>query len=256
MIGLGIGLAFPNPLVSLFNPTLPVGITLNSIIGNNDLYTVPANRCALITDVICTNPTAGAITYYPQIKIGGNYFPLGESKTESAGGIGHNYGMYSINFSSPIVLNAGESFSINAITTAGGSFWTNIVEYDATSKLQRAFISAWSTGNNTLITVPANKGLVIGSIGFAAVNNPTVEIHGINYVNLSGGTRTLNGIYAVPNAGAPSTQNQIAGSNSIINGNGFCKYFHGGLNPGDSIVLNIDAGTATQFAWLNYAFLP
>lgn len=231
--------------------TFPVARTLNSANGNNDLYTAPAGRKALVLEYMVTNSTAGGINHQPSIKISGTYYKIGISANEPAAGVGHNYGMGSTKNSQAIVLNPGESFSVSA-DAVGLTIWAFIIEFDSTSPLKRADITAWAAGNNTLYTVGAGKTLQMGTTSLGGQNSPAVSLNAVAYFNNSGANRTMGGFYAVPNAGAAGVTNQWAGSNVLVTGQGFTKWFFGGLGAGDFIVINSDANTAGQYAWMNY----
>jgi|GEM_PF-7049859 len=234
------------------NATFPAASTLNSANGHNDLYTVPAGRKALVIDYIKTNSTGGAINSFPEIKIGSTYYQLGNSLSEVSGGIGHNYGMTSGNFSQSIVLNAGEKFSVNC-DAPGLSVWVNIIEFDAASPLGRADIQTWVNGANTLFTVPVGKTVSFGATTLQAnSNNPGTIITSYVYRNTSGSSRTISTVNIVPSGGSPAANNQFVGSNVIFNGQGFNKYFHGNMRPGDFINVNSDSNAAGQYAWINY----
>jgi hypothetical protein len=232
------------------NATFPTARTFSTAVGSNDLYTVPAGRKAFVQDYWVTNSTGGTIAHYPQLKISGTYYTLGRSQNEAAAGIGHNYGMNGTN-SIPIILNAGETYAVNA-DTIGLTVWVSIVEFDSTSSLYRTELTSWVNGNNTLFTMPANSNVCFGVPAFNASNNPTNATTGLAYFNASGSTVTLSGVWIVPTAGSPSTANQIGGSNSVTNGSIFCKFFPGNLTSGDTIVLNSNSSTTGQFAWINY----
>lgn len=233
--------------------TTPIASTLNSISGNNDLYTVPSGRKALVYDFTTTNSTAGSINIFPAIKISGTYYRIGNSVSEGTGGTGqgHIYGMSSAKNSAPIVLNAGESFSVNT-DAVGLSIWAHLVEFDATAPLSRASITSFTAGDNTLLTVTTGKTLIMGSQGFASNNNPVVSMQGITYYNNSGAQRTMGGIYLVPSGGSPNNANRFATSNTVFSGLGFNKYLAGNIASGSSIVINTDSNAAGQFVWVNY----
>ncbi len=235
------------------NRSFPVAYTNNSASGHNDLYTVPAGRKAIWIDYLVTNSTVGAIGHNPEIKISGTYYSIGTTVSESAGGLGHNYAPHgSTRFSQTILLNAGESFSVKT-DAVGLTIWPNIIEFDDSSPLNRASLSSWSSGDNTLFTVPAGKTIYIGSLAPNSLANlPSIALAGITYFNVSGSTRTMGKINIVPSGGSVGATNQFAGSNSVLNNSGFSKYFHGCLGAGDFISINTDANTAGQFAWINY----
>jgi hypothetical protein len=231
--------------------SFPAGYTNSSANGNNDLYTVPVGRKAVIQDFIVTNVSGGSINYFPQIKIGGTYYRIGAGATEANLGYGHNYGMNASKLSQPIVLNAGEKFSVNT-SAAGLSIWCNIIEFADYCPLSRADIRSWSAGNNTLLTIPVGRTIHLGGLGFTTGNNPGTNVQSLVYFNNSGVTRTINSINIVPSGGGVSSANTFATTNVIAAAGGFAKFFPGCLNPGDSIVFNVDAGTAGQFAWCSY----
>ena len=231
--------------------TFPAAYTNNSVLGHNDLYTVPSGRKAIVLEHFVTNPTGSSVGTTPEIKISGVYYKTGTTVNESSGGVGHNYG-YTSTRSAPIVLNAGETFSIEGSVGAGASFWCSIIEYDANGGPRRASITSWSAGNNTLLTVLTGQTIFIGTAGATQSNLPTMSHTGIIYVNHSGGTRTLGGIYLVPSGGSVTENTRFAASNSIFNGGLFSKYFSGNLAPGDTIVLASDSAASGQIAWCNY----
>ena len=251
MLGLeGLGLVLGTAVGAVINPSFPVVRNYALPAGDQALYTVPTGKKALVTDMWVTNPTAGSIGYFPKLTTPNGTFQLGASKSEGAAGIGHNYNGGASN-SIPIVLNAGEIFIINS-SALGMSVWVSIIEFDASSALSRWDIQTWVNGNNVLYTHPAGKTVVFGAVSYSAINNPVATLTGFNVFNASGSTRTYVGPYIVPSAGSPSTANQFGGSNALISGQGFAKFFPGGLATGDTIVITTsDANNTGQIAWIN-----
>lgn len=227
------------------------GVYGAAVAGHNNLYTVPANRKALLQDFMVTNVSGGTIQYYAEIKIGATYYRIGNAAVEANNGYGHNYGMSATRNSQPIVLNPGEIFSVNC-DNPGLTIWANIIEFDVFSPLKRADIHNWVTGQNTLLTVSPGRTLYIGSIGFTVANNPGTAIQGIVYYNNSGASRTFTGIYIVPSGGSPAANNTFATTNVITNLQGFSKFFPGCLAPGTSIIIDVDSDASGQFMWCNY----
>lgn len=251
MLGLeGLGLVLGTAAGAVSNPSFPVVRNYALPAGDQALYTVPVGKKALVSDLWVTNPTAGGITYFTKLTTPNGTFQLGAGKTEGAAGIGHNYGNNGAN-SIPIVLNAGEVYSINS-SALGMSVWLAIIEFDASSALSRWDIQTWINGNNVLYTHPAGKTVVFGTIGFTSINNPVATMTSFMLFNASGSTRTYVGPYIVPSAGSPSTANQFGGSNALISGQAFAKHFPGGLTTGDTIVITTsDANNTGQIAWIN-----
>lgn len=228
--------------VPLPGATYPASFFVSVGTGDQDLYTVPAGRKALICAGLSsrfTNSTGGAITATWKIKIAGSYYQIAALGTSIAPAA-INTGVTIAN-AQAIVLAAGNSLSLNS-SAPGLSVLVQIVEFDANSPLATAFTLAPASGNNPVYTVALGKtGVFLGG----------------QYLNLSGGNRTLN-IYAVPNGGATATSNQIAVAANTVTAN---QSFQGllpsllttfGMVAGDSIVLNLDAATATQLAWATY----
>lgn len=239
--------------VSLYpNESHPSGYTVSCANGANDLYTVPTGRKALVSDVIVTNISGGSVAYKPQLKaVGGTYYDLGNSKSESDQGIGHVYGMNSINFSAPIVLNAGETFAV--FTNASGmAMWAYIVEFDASSPLSRADLTTFVSGDNTLFTVPTGKTVSFGGTQGSIANQPVLSLNAFVYRNSTGSTVSMGSINMVPSGGSPGVGNQFATTNSVVTGTGFSKYFAGNLSPGDFVSINVNSTAAGQIAWVNY----
>src|SRR5438270_13421936 len=50
--------------------------TLALASGNNDLYTAPAGKRALVRSGVAYNSSGGAISFYHLLKSGGNYYQL------------------------------------------------------------------------------------------------------------------------------------------------------------------------------------
>lgn len=235
------------------NPTYPNAYAISGGLGNVDLYTVPAGRKAIVIDIMVTNSTVSTITYYTQVKIGGTYFRTCNATTESAAGIGHNYAIGGTRNCSQMVMNAGEIFGINTDVT-GLSVWSNIIEFDSGSPISRASLTTMTAGDNTLFTVPASTTVSFGNMGTGAApnNTPALQITSFVYRNSSGGSRTLAGAWWIPNGGSKSNANQVVGSNVVVDTSGFSKFIYGNTEPGATLVINVDANTAGQLAWVNY----
>lgn len=229
---------------------LPTARSFSLAVGENDLYTVPPGRKALYLDVMVTNPTGASISYYSSIKISGTYYRISTTISEPSQGIGHNFGLVASR-GTPIVMNAGESISVNA-TATGMTAWAYIVEFDDASPLNRADLKTFASGNNTLYTVPTGKSIALGVPGITAANQPAFQMSGMVYMNGSGSTRTLTGIYLVPSGGNVSSSNQFAGLNTVTTNTGFSKFFFGGLAAGDQIIFVLDSNASGQYAWMNY----
>jgi len=219
------------------NITYPASYAISMGAGDTDLYTVPVGRKAYVFDLMTSNGTAGAIDQYPEVKLAGVYYPIYQKVTDNA----HTYGEHACG---TVVLVAGEKASIHT-SGAGLSAWFKVTEFDDSSPLARAELKSFAAGDNVLYTVPAGKTVEFQP-GRLDVLPQTATF---KYTNFSGAPRTLTA-YHVPFGSSPSTANQTA--TVTVNDQLFTQNVIFSLSPGDFIDVNVDAGTATQYCWVNY----
>lgn len=219
------------------NPTYPqILATVNT--GDTDLYTVPSGRRALtMASYRVFNPSAGSILPYIEMKVGGVYYRLGAQPTVGSGGA---------NAVSPVasmVLEAGESLSINTTTTNGLEISGNVIEIDATSPITRALVTSFTNGDNTLYTVPTGKrAFLLGSVNagvptlaavstaIAAGANTNVSVY--TYMTPSGGSQRKQEV-----AGTVGVQPSSRVMGPLI------------LSAGDVLGLNVVTGASLNFAY-------
>jgi hypothetical protein len=242
--GTPISVPFGSVNVAISNPKYPAVSGLNMAAGNVDLYTVPANRLALATNVIVTNPTGGpaSLTSLSEVKVSGSYHTFDFVANGFPAGATASVSMV------PFLLHAGESFSLNN-SAAGGSAWVDIIEFDNTANIQDSRLFSLAAGANTLFTVPTGK--TVQFIGFPSGFNQTQSGY-VYYWNNSGATRTIS-FNLVPNGGSPNINNQVFPTNrinNVTNQSQSSNTIFGNMAPGDFINLNTDAGTAEQVAWV------
>lgn len=220
-----------NTLFPLQNPTL-VGDRVTLAAGDNDLYTVPAGRKAVLLSCQLFNPGAAAVKLNGQLKAGGVYYRTGADVTDNPNGAGL------VQTAFP-VMEAGESFSVHA-NGAVTAFW-QVCEFDAATPLKsgRAVLGV---GNNTLYTVPAGKTanlvqsnsggyLSAVSAGGDATNSATLAAH----VLKSGESVTA--------------ANRIVAGNVPANSFTSLTMYAPPVAAGGSVVVVADASGA--FAWVN-----
>lgn len=238
-------LSFGAVNIPISNPLYPKAYSIGmAASGNNDLYTVPSNRLALVVDVLLTNPTGntGTITCLAAAKVGGVYHTFDFiSNALAVGSAGRSQSL------APFLLHAGEGFAVNT-DRAGGSVWASIIEFDATANINDSRLFTLASGDNTVFTVPAGK--TVQFVGFpSGLSLP--QSGWVWYWNATGGIRTVS-MNAVPSGGSPSAANTIAASASIPDRQMVQQQFYGGLNPGDFINVHTDSALATQTAWVIY----
>lgn len=235
--------------VSMYGITLPnakfISCFMNvAATGDTDIYTVPANRRALYVTGLVLNNSGGSSNIYPEVKISGTYYRLKTLTSVS------NSAQGTLPAVAPYVAEAGESISINTSAQPINA-WLGVLEFDNTAALATSKLTTLATGDNTVYTVTTGKSGLLGltNLGlFGAFSNAAAPI---GYYNGSGGTRTVIN-YAVPSGGSKGTTNQYVASHSVGSAAVEAQTGPSFLNSGDFIVINVDAGTATQFAWVTH----
>jgi len=222
------------------NPSWPKAYVNNTVNGNNDVYTVPTGRIAVVFGLTVANFGANNPNYYVQFKTGGTYY-----QWTTAAAVGASPSNAANVFVGMICLLQGEILSLHADAT-GMSAWFNVIEFDsATTDITRGLITSLSNGSNTLHTVASGKTARIMPQMFAA-SAVNVGSGGVQVFNASGGAITLI-FYAVPSGGSTGVTNEFwtAAPGNLVNTNAFLP---GNLTAGDFIVVNTSTGTATQTA--------
>lgn len=175
--------------------------------GNNDIYTAPAGRRALVMFSNMVNQNGSSRTCNPAWKISGTYYNMNANST-------------SVPASSPLgvlmdindggfVLEPGETLAWNC-QNLNMSVYSQIIEFDnsAPASLKTVKIIGITSGNNTVYTVPAGKKAIIFSgngLPFGSTNNGGIWC--------SVGTTPLTSctVNLVPSGGSVTTANQIYG---------------------------------------------
>jgi len=208
--------------------------------GNNVIYTVPAGYRAIFLGATFFNNSGSSVNVYPAVQIAGTVYQLAAA---SAAG---NNAQKVIQTTTAYIAEAGESLVINFSTNTTGNLILPVVLISNTSTLKTKKLTSFSVGNNALYTVPSGSSAVFVGIGDLIVPGPNGQFA---YFNASGGSVTLI-IYQVPSGATAGTTNQILPSTSV--GNNAAQNSTSPamcLNSGDSIVVNVSAATAGQFAW-------
>ena len=215
--------------------------------GNNDLYTVPAGKRALISTMFVYNHSGvGNIVWYPAIKISGTYYRLLTSATTGDTATG------STNVIS-YIAEAGETLSIVTATNNGANVYCRVAEFDSSCAVYSPKLLALANGDNLIYTVPSGKTAVI-------LDNQLVPLMGnggtaLMYVNSSGGARNIQW-FIVPSGQSTgvnfaTTAVAAASDTQRTNTLGIAT-----LSAGDFLTINTNAATATQIAWVNVMETP
>lgn len=213
--------------------------------GDVDFYTVAAGYRAVMIGSTWIDWTNSKINVYPEVKTNGSYFQLNSatqvstniSSTIQAGGS-----------SNPFVFEQNETVSFH---TAGlglngtVSLWV----FRNSVPLKSPRILTGIATSNTLYTVPS--GYEVRSSGFSDALTVRPQVL---YWNNSGSSRIFTS-YLVPSGGAASASNTflpaVSFSSGVSNGINVPQ-----MNPGDSIVVTLDANTATQYLWMTVLETP
>ena len=206
--------------------------------GDVDLYTVPSGRIGIIVGAQAYNDSALPVALYFEVKLAGTYYPVTAPITAIANA---SSGSTDID----IILQAGQTFSINAGTGSVLNPSASIWEADAASGLFSVVLTSFANGDNTLYTTPSGINGV--SCLPAFVNIGPCNLY---YVNNSGGTRTIHW-NLVPSGGSVASTNLLTAANPIANtliGNAQANF---SLNGGDFLSINTNSAATTQIAWVN-----
>lgn len=233
--GIGGGGGNSTPGLDLTGVSFPKVMGSNLPTGHNTLYTVPANKRALLFSYKVFNPSAGSITYYAELYVGGSYYRLEAGGTITTGAENNSV------LAAPLVLEAGDVFSYNTATTAGLNVVWACIEFDDTCKLKSPRLLGVASGDQTLYTVPAGKTAMIWNNEFSVQGGLVVA---------NGGAGINYKIHLVPSGGAPGTTNQIVklfagGTNSSIVKNLNCS-----LGAGDYFNVNVSGALASAMVWV------
>lgn len=224
---------------SLTNAAFKTAFISNKSTGQNDIYTAPAGKRALITGITLYNAGAVASTStYPQIKYGGNYYrlttDLNVASTNSL-----------TNTTGTIILEPTETIVLNIVTASvtGMNAWVRLVEFDNTSPLKTSKALSVN-GDNTVYTCPAlMTATLLDTVGGAFGTSPKA------YASAYGGTGRNMTWYLVPSGGSAGSTNQAATGASVSANQQNSAIIYGNLVAGDQVVMNTN-GTGVLM-WVN-----
>lgn len=222
----------------------------NMASGDTDVYTVPANKKALVVDLVYTNPqgTGVTISCFVEYKSSGVYVVY--DQINAAGVAQGTYGTLAL--LAPMLLVAGESFSVNT-NNIGLSIWPTILEFDSTAAISVTRFTAFASGDNTIFTAATDGTQFMSNIEGVGAGSPLKGV--IWYFNKTALSRTISE-NIVPLGGSPAVANQIVNAASVSANTILVKNYYGGMKTGDFLNVNTDANTAGQVAWVIYQSLP
>lgn len=234
------------PGMTVFPDYLIHRTTLTSVIGQNDFFTCPVGRRAILMALSAMNVAAWAGTLYWK---GTNlvYHPLSNL---------NNIGSFSRPWHTVFVLEAGEAYSLNS-TVAGVSILATMISFDAANPISpRTARAVMSTAPAILHTATAGK-ITYG----LSTENPILSNNNIispatlsplyvQQVNFSGASVVIT-MTVTPNGDTAKTANieSILNNALIVAPTGWIMF------PGDIITVTSSSNTATQEAYTTFVEL-
>lgn len=212
--------------------------------GDNEVYTVPANRKAWVVRVSLHQPAGGSTiaTHLKQKISGTSYRVSANANLTSQGVTSHTNGN---------ILEEGDILVVNiADVGAGINAYCKIIEFDAGTGPTLVRTLSLTTGDNTIYTTPVGKEAFVLSVGLQF--NQNMEQPGILIANESGVASTFT-VYRLQSGESVEASKQVNFSASIAD-NGVTEFLMGAagyLPAGASIVVNTsDDGDTNQRVWL------
>lgn len=216
--------------------------------GENDMYTCPAGRRAILIGANVRNTTGSSANIIPKLKRSGTYY-RGASTTSSTSGVSTNITGLTV------PAEAGDAFSINT-SVAAVDAWLKVIEFDATSPIvfARLFGTAIANGDTTLYTCPSGKtAMPLASADIPGCASTATGV--MRFTNDSGSSRTLK-MNLVPSGGSVASTNEIVMSQTATNASLTSPTTNFAMGAGDFVNLNCNGNDAAHFAWMIVQEVP
>lgn len=211
-----------------------------------DVYTVPSGKRLLHIATGVVNPSAGAITVQPKIKISGTYYPIVPSQNPGAGVA------IVFNAASMFILEAGDTlaYTVGAkVSGVGLNIIPKLVEFDAASPAKTARLIAPAAGDNQLYQCPLGKRALLTQFSVGTWSQAGT----LNFFNNAGGSRTfvphvtpagsvVTGTSTRTGAGATLADQAQLTTNTA----GSLPYV---IAPEETIIINFDASVTNSLLW-------
>lgn len=215
--------------------------------GQNQLYTVPAGKRALINRIDCNSQ--GSVTANCNFNNGGNYFNGGGSQTGLTAGTPQN-----LIKTIPLILDAGEILSVILSSAVSVNVWPQIIEFDAIAPLKSGKFLNCASGNNLVYTCPAGKTMMaldavlnhggVSATGFGQLSSST-QLYWMYVPN----GQSVGPTFRISNTATPSG-GATTGGTMVQSATRFPS-----MNPGDMIYVNA-SNALGGCAYFNYVEIP
>lgn len=202
--------------------------------GENDIYTCPAGKKALVGPCALYNAGAGAVSVFPQIKEeDGEYYRL-------SGPISVSVGVRSAAFTQIYVLEPGQKFAFS--TDGALNAGLPVAEIDEAIPFKSLIIELTAL-QTAIYTCPVGKRAITFRYD-QPIKFPALA--GGQLINESGATRSYKS-FVTPSGGSPIQQMPAI---SVPNNTGQYYSVDCFLETGDTIVIETDDTTEAQYAFV------
>lgn len=197
-----------------------------------DVYTVPAGRRAVLIDMNMYNNTALSVSFNPYVKIAGSYYRLSNSTSTASS-------KSNAQPTTPFIAEAGESFAIRSDTTSANTpTYVNVIEYDASVPVFTKRAIDPTTATTTIYTVPSGVSsfvlpasgsfLTSGASSVGIFNNTSASVNEKVCILKSDQTTAVDGTNCVQSGAGTAA----AGLTTLTLYNGGVAAY---MNSGDSL---------------------
>ncbi len=226
-----------NAGTALLDMTLVNANAVISTSGQNNLYTVPVGRRALISAIYCNSQ--GSVNATPTFSSSGTYYNGGGSQLSLTAGTPQN-----ILQTVPLILDSGEILAVFLSGAVSVNCWPVIVEFASNSGVKSGKAVNMVSGNNLCYTCPSGKT--------ACILDRNLNFGGISATAFSIQSSTSSNYFQyVPSGQSPGSTFRITNNVSV---SGTSTNFGvasssasraPSLGPGDAIWANCSIGGAS-----------
>lgn len=226
--------------ICLQNVKYPRG-ALNAVAsGNQDVYTVPAGRRAIVLTSSLYNGSVSTSTLVQKWKISGTYYNTNFSAISLA-----TVTYLGDTSDGGFIMEAGESISWNG-TQSSLNAWVQLIEIDNTAPIKTVKTIGSLNGDQTVYTCPVGKK--------AVVLKANGQIEGANnagcFISNDSGGSIISNLYFVASGGSKGVGNLYRGS--LTTTTGTASRINAGvvLSAGDFVVWNCNTTNANALCAL------
>lgn len=215
-----------------------------AVVGNHDLYTVPAGKRAWINGPLgYYNSGASGIGITAGVVISATFWKLTGSVFANA-----NTGAWLP--AQSFILDAGQTVRVVYDSALQAAVYGGVIEFDNTATMKTAAKFGFGAATNNLIyTCPAGYTALIFN-QFGGLDSPGMQLQSVD-------ANVTNHIKYVPSGDTISAQHQVSITEFVSPRNTASQMMLPGcMAAGDSIYLYSDVANASGVAWVNVCEIP